>query len=160
MVERNCRSGINPSEAFRFLVEEKIVCQQSQKAKYTQRVDYIVQLPVPMDQATNMEELQEAERRREEVESTGAPPPAVTCAQIPFAACLAALSEPETLTDFWSSAVQTKTTATKTTRFASFPDHLVIQIKKFTFGLDWVPKKLDELYIFFFFLAMFNTMTC
>ncbi|XP_060679120.1 ubiquitin carboxyl-terminal hydrolase 5-like, partial [Hemiscyllium ocellatum] len=29
------------------------------------------------------------------------------------------------------------------TRFASFPDYLVIQIKKFTFGLDWVPKKLD-----------------
>lgn len=59
------------------------------------------------------EELQEAERRREEAESTGAPPPAVTRAQIPFAACLAALSEPETLTDFWSSAVQAKTTATK-----------------------------------------------
>lgn len=32
----------------------------------------------------------------------------------------------------------------RTTRFASFPDHLVIQIKKFTFGLDWVPKKLGE----------------
>lgn len=47
----------------------------------------------------------------------------------------------------------------RTTRFASFPDHLVIQIKKFTFGLDWVPKKLGEQrygYIFvlktFFFL--------
>uniref|UniRef100_A0A671YLC1 Ubiquitin carboxyl-terminal hydrolase n=1 Tax=Sparus aurata TaxID=8175 RepID=A0A671YLC1_SPAAU len=139
MVERNCRSGSNPSEAFRFLVEERIVCQQSQKAKYTQRVDYIVQLPVPMDQATNTEELQEAERRREEGDSSA---PTVR-AQIPFTACMAALSEPEILTDFWSSAVQTKTTATKTTRFASFPDHLVIQIKKFTFGLDWVPKKLD-----------------
>ncbi|XP_068591686.1 ubiquitin carboxyl-terminal hydrolase 5 isoform X3 [Cebidichthys violaceus] len=139
MVERNCRSGSNPSEAFRFLVEERIVCQQSQKAKYTQRVDYIVQLPVLMDQATNTEELQEAERRREEGDSSA---PTVR-AQIPFTACMAALSEPEILTDFWSSAVQSKTTATKTTRFASFPDHLVIQIKKFTFGLDWVPKKLD-----------------
>uniref|UniRef100_A0A8C6KDI3 Ubiquitin carboxyl-terminal hydrolase n=1 Tax=Nothobranchius furzeri TaxID=105023 RepID=A0A8C6KDI3_NOTFU len=139
MVERNCRSGSNPSEAFRFLVEEKIVCQQSQKAKYTQRVDYIVQLPVPMDQATNTEELQEAERRREEGDLLA---PTVR-AQIPFSACMAALSEPEILTDFWSSAVQAKTSATKTTRFASFPNHLVIQIKKFTFGLDWVPKKLD-----------------
>uniref|UniRef100_A0A3B5MPI3 ubiquitinyl hydrolase 1 n=1 Tax=Xiphophorus couchianus TaxID=32473 RepID=A0A3B5MPI3_9TELE len=136
MVERNCRSGPNPSEAFRFLVEEKIVCQQSQKAKYTQRVDYIVQLPVPMDQAANTE-LKEAERRREEGDSSA---PTVR-AQIPFSACMAALSEPEMLTDFWSSAVQAKTSAT-TTRFASFPDHLVIQIKKFTFGLDWVPKKL------------------
>ncbi|KAM4581137.1 ubiquitin carboxyl-terminal hydrolase 5 isoform 1-T1 [Odontesthes bonariensis] len=139
MVERNCRSGQNPSEAFRFLVEDRIVCQQTLKAKYTQRVDYIVQLPVPMDQATNTEELQEAERRRDEGDSST---PAVR-AQIPFTACMAALSEPEVLTDFWSSAVQAKTTATKTTRFASFPDHLVIQIKKFTFGLDWVPKKLD-----------------
>ncbi|XP_056458452.1 ubiquitin carboxyl-terminal hydrolase 5 isoform X1 [Gadus chalcogrammus] len=140
MVERNCRSGANPSEAFRFLVEERIVCQQSHKAKYTQRVDYILQLPVPMDQATNTEELQEAERRREEADS--GPSPTVR-AKIPFSACMAALSEPEVLSDFWSSAVQAKTTATKTTRFASFPDHLVIQIKKFTFGLDWVPKKLD-----------------
>ncbi|KAJ4923197.1 hypothetical protein JOQ06_022724 [Pogonophryne albipinna] len=139
MVERNCRTGSNPSEAFRFLVEERIVCQQSQKAKYTQRVDYMVQLPVQMDQATNTEELQEAERRREEGDSSA---PTVR-AQIPFTACMAALNEPEVLTDFWSSAVQSKTTATKTTRFASFPDHLVIQIKKFTFGLDWVPKKLD-----------------
>uniref|UniRef100_A0A8C8ESK2 Ubiquitin carboxyl-terminal hydrolase n=1 Tax=Oncorhynchus tshawytscha TaxID=74940 RepID=A0A8C8ESK2_ONCTS len=143
MVERNCRSGVNPSEAFRFLVEERIVCQQSQKAKYTQRVDYILQLPVPMDQATNTEELQEAERRREEADSSGAPPPAPVRACIPFTACMAALSEPETLTDFWSSAAQAKTTATKTTRFASFPDHMVIQVKKFTFGQDWVPKKLD-----------------
>ncbi|KAI1885774.1 hypothetical protein AGOR_G00207260 [Albula goreensis] len=143
MVERNCRSGENPTEAFRFLVEERIVCQQSHKAKYTQRVDYIVQLPVPMDQATNTEELQEAERRREEAESAGAPPPPAPRARIPFTACLAALSEPETLTDFWSSAVQAKTTASKTTRFASFPDYLIIQVKKFTFGLDWIPKKLD-----------------
>lgn len=116
------------------------------------------------------EELQEAERRREE----GDPSAPTVRAQIPFAACMAALSEPEVLTDFWSSAVQAKTTATKykeappphtrtpratlthtlpteisvsfvrTTRFASFPDHLVIQIKKFTFGLDWVPKKLGK----------------
>lgn len=138
MVERNCRSGPNPSEAFRFLVEEKIVCEQSQKAKYTQRVDYIVQLPVPMDQATNTEELQEAERRREMGDTS-----VLVRAQIPFTSCMAALTEPEVLTDFWSSAVQSKTTATKTMRFASFPDYLVIQIKKFTFGLDWVPKKLD-----------------
>ncbi|XP_033836571.1 ubiquitin carboxyl-terminal hydrolase 5 [Periophthalmus magnuspinnatus] len=138
MVERNCRSGPNPSEAFRFLVEEKIVCEQSQKAKYTQRVDYIVQLPVPMDQATNTEELQEAERRREMGDTSS-----TVRAQIPFTSCMAALTEPEVLTDFWSSAVQAKTTATKTMRFASFPDYLVIQIKKFTFGLDWVPKKLD-----------------
>lgn len=30
----------------------------------------------------------------------------------------------------------------RTSRFASFPQYLVVQIKKFTFGLDWIPKKL------------------
>lgn len=55
------------------------------------------------------EELQEAERRRDEGDASA---PTVR-AQIPFTACMAAHSEPEVLTDFWSSAVQAKTTATK-----------------------------------------------
>lgn len=32
----------------------------------------------------------------------------------------------------------------RTSRFASFPEYLVLQIKKFTFGVDWVPKKLGK----------------
>lgn len=32
----------------------------------------------------------------------------------------------------------------RTSRFASFPEYLVLQIKKFTFGVDWVPKKLGN----------------
>lgn len=32
----------------------------------------------------------------------------------------------------------------RTSRFASFPEYLVMQIKKFTFGVDWVPKKLGN----------------
>uniref|UniRef100_A0A8C2PXC8 Ubiquitin carboxyl-terminal hydrolase n=1 Tax=Cyprinus carpio TaxID=7962 RepID=A0A8C2PXC8_CYPCA len=123
MVERNCRSGLNPSEAFRFLVEEKIVCRQSQKAKYTQRVDYIVQLPVPMDQATNMGKTLIlcfcASMRRSHLE------PLPLLHHVLKSHLLSCKPKP------------------LITRFASFPDHLVIQIKKFTFGLDWVPKKLD-----------------
>lgn len=30
----------------------------------------------------------------------------------------------------------------RTSRFSSFPEYLILQIKKFTFGVDWVPKKL------------------
>lgn len=32
----------------------------------------------------------------------------------------------------------------RTSRFASFPEYLIVQIKKFTFGVDWVPKKLGK----------------
>ena len=33
---------------------------------------------------------------------------------------------------------------TRSTRLASFPDYLFIQLKKFTLGDDWVPKKLGK----------------
>ena len=32
----------------------------------------------------------------------------------------------------------------RTTRLATFPDYLFIQLKKFTLGSDWVPKKLGN----------------
>uniref|UniRef100_A0A8C0XZI6 Ubiquitin carboxyl-terminal hydrolase n=1 Tax=Cyprinus carpio carpio TaxID=630221 RepID=A0A8C0XZI6_CYPCA len=134
MVERNCRSGMNPSEAFRFLVEEKIVCQQSQKAKYTQRVDYIVQLPVPMDQATNMGKTL---MRRSHLEPLPLLHHVLKFHSLPVWLLLVNRKHSQI-----SGALQCKPKPL-TTRFASFPDHLVIQIKKFTFGLDWVPKKLD-----------------
>lgn len=51
--QRNCRSSENPNEVFRFLVEEKLKCLATEKVKYTQRVDYIMQLPVPMEAALN-----------------------------------------------------------------------------------------------------------
>ncbi|XP_078729533.1 ubiquitin carboxyl-terminal hydrolase 5-like isoform X1 [Lampetra fluviatilis] len=143
LIERNSRGAENPTEAFRFLVEERIQCQRSQRVKYTQRIDYIVQLPVPMEVAANKGELEEYECRRRESEASGCPAPELVRAHVPFSECLRAFSEPESLDDFWSSALQAKSHAIKTTRFASFPDFLVIQVKKFTFGLDWVPKKLD-----------------
>uniref|UniRef100_A0A671T2S1 Ubiquitin carboxyl-terminal hydrolase n=1 Tax=Sinocyclocheilus anshuiensis TaxID=1608454 RepID=A0A671T2S1_9TELE len=128
MVERNCRSGMNPSEAFRFLVEEKIVCQQSQKAKYTQRVDYIVQLPTLIACFW---------RRRIHLEPLPLPHHVLKSHLLPVLLLLANRKHSQI-----SGALQYKPKPL-TTRFASFPDHLVIQIKKFTFGLDWVPKKLD-----------------
>ncbi|XP_006757624.1 PREDICTED: ubiquitin carboxyl-terminal hydrolase 5 isoform X2 [Myotis davidii] len=143
MVERNCRSSENPNEVFRFLVEEKIKCLATEKVKYTQRVDYIMQLPVPMDAALNKEELLEYEEKKRQAEEEKLPLPELVRAQVPFSSCLEAYGAPEQVDDFWSTALQAKSVAVKTTRFASFPDYLVIQIKKFTFGLDWVPKKLD-----------------
>ncbi|XP_072281089.1 ubiquitin carboxyl-terminal hydrolase 5 [Pyxicephalus adspersus] len=143
MVERNCRSSTNPNEVFRFLVEEKIKCLASQKVKYTQRVEYILQLPVPMEAALNKEELVAYEQARLQAEQDHRPPPELVRARIPFTSCLEAFAAPEQLDEFWSAAMQAKSSALKTSRFASFPDYLVIQIKKFTFGLDWVPKRSD-----------------
>uniref|UniRef100_A0A8C1ULI1 Ubiquitin carboxyl-terminal hydrolase n=1 Tax=Cyprinus carpio TaxID=7962 RepID=A0A8C1ULI1_CYPCA len=139
MVERNCLSGMNPSEAFRFLVEEKIVCQQSQKAKYTQRVDYIVQLPTLMlcFCPSIYKKQNVAGRRRSHLEPLPLLHHVLKFHSLPVWLLLVNRKHSQI-----SGALQCKPKPL-TTRFASFPDHLVIQIKKFTFGLDWVPKKLD-----------------
>lgn len=60
-----------------------------------------------------------------------------------MAACLEAFGAPEVVDDFYSTALQTKSVAQTSTRFATFPDYLMVQMKKFTLGDDWVPKKLD-----------------
>ncbi|NXS83467.1 UBP13 hydrolase, partial [Erpornis zantholeuca] len=143
LVERNPVGSENPSDVFRFLVEERTQCCQSRKVRYTERVDYIMQLPVAMEAATNKDELIAYELKRREAEAARRPLPELVHAKIPFSACLQAFSEPSNVEDFWSSALQAKSAGVKTSRFASFPEYLVVQIKKFTFGLDWIPKKLD-----------------
>uniref|UniRef100_A0A3P8W457 Ubiquitin carboxyl-terminal hydrolase n=1 Tax=Cynoglossus semilaevis TaxID=244447 RepID=A0A3P8W457_CYNSE len=143
LVERNSAGSENPSDVFRFLVEERTQCCQSRRVRYSQRVDYCIQLPAPIEAATNREELLAFEAKRKEAEENTRPPPEPVRARIPFTACLQAFTEPENVPDFWSSALQAKSAGVKTSRFASFPEYLVVQIKKFTFGLDWVPKKLD-----------------
>uniref|UniRef100_A0A8D0HCN4 Ubiquitin carboxyl-terminal hydrolase n=1 Tax=Sphenodon punctatus TaxID=8508 RepID=A0A8D0HCN4_SPHPU len=143
LVERNRIGSENPSDVFRFLVEERTQCCQSRKVRYTERVDYLMQLPVPMETATNKDELIAYELKRREAEAARRPLPELVRAKIPFSACLQAFSEPDNVEDFWSSALQAKSAGVKTSRFASFPEYLVVQIKKFTFGLDWIPKKLD-----------------
>ncbi|MGH0121219.1 UNVERIFIED_CONTAM: hypothetical protein FKN15_071559 [Acipenser sinensis] len=142
-VERNSEGSENPSDVFRFLVEERTQCCQSRMVRYTQRADNIMQLPAPMEAAVNKEELIAYEAKRQEAELCRRSPPPAVRARIPFSACLQAYTEPENVDDFWSSALQAKSAGVKTSRFKSFPEYLVIQIKKFTFGLDWVPKKLD-----------------
>nr|CAD7445608.1 unnamed protein product [Timema bartmani] len=57
--------------------------------------------------------------------------------------CLDSFSQSEIVEQFYSTAINAKTTARKTTRLASFPDYLLIHLKKFTLREDWVPIKLD-----------------
>uniref|UniRef100_A0A4W6FFE6 Ubiquitin carboxyl-terminal hydrolase 13 n=1 Tax=Lates calcarifer TaxID=8187 RepID=A0A4W6FFE6_LATCA len=143
LVERNSAGSENPSDVFRFLVEERVQCCQTRRVRYTQRVDYCIQLPAPIEAATNREELLAYEAKRKDAEENMRAPPEPVRARIPFTACLQAFTEPENVPDFWSSALQAKSAGVKTSRFASFPEYLIVQIKKFTFGVDWVPKKLD-----------------
>ncbi|ERE87697.1 ubiquitin carboxyl-terminal hydrolase 5 isoform 2 [Cricetulus griseus] len=98
------------------------------------------ELDIDMNQ--HIDELLEYEEKKHHAEEEKVPLPELVWAQVPFISCLEAYGGPEQVEDFWSTSLQAKSAAIKTTRFASFPDYLVIQIKKFTIGFEWVPKKL------------------
>jgi len=72
-------------------------------------------------------------------------PEDIVRAKIPFTACLTSFAAPVDIEDFYSTAIGGKCAASKTTRFITFPDYLMIQLNKFTIGDDWVPRKLDVL---------------
>ncbi|KAG0556147.1 hypothetical protein KC19_11G029700 [Ceratodon purpureus] len=63
--------------------------------------------------------------------------------RVPLAACLESFYASEEVQDFYSSAINARTTAIKTTRLATFPDYLVLHMRKFVLAAGWVPKKLD-----------------
>nr|CAB3267567.1 ubiquitin carboxyl-terminal hydrolase 5 [Phallusia mammillata] len=133
-----------PGDAFKFMVEERLECQQSKQVRYSKHPDYIFSLPILCDMATNKDDLKAYEERKEKNKAdvkfdVGE----VVRAKIPFQACLNQFAQDEFVPNFWSSALKEKAVATKRTRFLSFPDYLVVQLKKFTVGEDWIPKKLD-----------------
>ncbi|XP_064461115.1 ubiquitin carboxyl-terminal hydrolase 5-like [Ornithodoros turicata] len=145
LVERNCRGQLNPAECFKFEIEERIQCMVSGMVQYNKRTDCLLPLPVPLHSALNKSEVDAFELQRAELQKKGEriDPDAVVRSQIPLSACLDAFGAAELVEDFYSTAVNKKVTAQKTTRLQTFPDYLMIQLKKFAIGENWVPKKLD-----------------
>uniref|UniRef100_A0A6P7GSY8 Ubiquitin carboxyl-terminal hydrolase n=1 Tax=Diabrotica virgifera virgifera TaxID=50390 RepID=A0A6P7GSY8_DIAVI len=147
LLERNSKdsTNLNPGDCFKFQVEERFQCGSSKKVKYLTRSELILSLSIPMDAAYNKDEVSAYEARKAEIEKQGKrlEPDAIVRPKIRFISCLESFSEPELINNFYSSAVQENVTARKTTRLSSFPDYLVIHLKKFMLREDWVPIKLD-----------------
>lgn len=145
LIERNSRNEVNPVDCLKFEVEERIQCTESGKVRYTNRTDSLLALPVPLHCAINKAEVEAYERKKEELQQKGEKidPDSVVRSKIELSACLEAFANTELVTDFYSPAVDRKVTVEKTTRLHTFPDYLMIQLKKFTMGQNWVAKKLD-----------------
>ncbi|GLC48552.1 hypothetical protein PLESTB_000110300 [Pleodorina starrii] len=66
--------------------------------------------------------------------------------RVPFDACLQRFSGTEVVDDYRSAALGgRRTTATKRTRFASFPPYLLVQINRYFQDKDWTLKKMEVL---------------
>jgi ubiquitin carboxyl-terminal hydrolase 5/13 len=137
----------DPTRTFRFKTEERIQCASSGQVKYVYRVDNVLSLPIPLDQATNKEEYDVFQIQVKEMEAKGQkrdPRDPGVRPRVPFQACLNAWAAAEQINDFYSTAIRGRTIAIKTTKLASFPEILVIQMRKFYLD-GWTPKKLDVL---------------
>ncbi|XP_037513033.2 ubiquitin carboxyl-terminal hydrolase 5 isoform X1 [Rhipicephalus sanguineus] len=145
LVERNCRNEMNPADCLKFEVEERILCTESGKVRYTKRTDWLLPLPVPLECALNKQDVDAYESKKEELlkNNEKIDPETIVRSKIPLSACLDAFAKTEKVSDFFSTAVNKKVTVEKTTRLRTFPDYLMIQLKKFALGQNWIPKKLD-----------------
>lgn len=145
LLDRNSRHQSNPADCFKFKVEERYQCGGSAKVKYTHRPEYLLPLPIPLKAAVNQEEVAAFEAKKKELEAKGQKMDSnsIVRPRIKLSSCLEMFTQPEIVEQFYSTALNQKTNACKTTSLASFPDYLLIHLKKFTLREDWIPIKLD-----------------
>nr|CAG4646044.1 EOG090X0181 [Macrothrix elegans] len=149
ITERHIRSHptctISPAESFKFRVEDRVQCLASGQVQYSHRPEYHLPVPVPLETASNIQEVDEYMERKKAAEAAGQrlKPEDVVRPKITLQSCLEALIRQEEVPNWHSSVINGKTTALKSARLATFPDYLWIQLRKFTWAEDWTPVKLD-----------------
>lgn len=146
LIEKHSKAGSKPTDCLKFRYEDRIECCSSRKVKYMDdRYDYILQVPINVDEAVNKDEVQEFEEKKKKLEEAGQKidPKDHIRPRISLPTCLQKLCNTCTIDDFYSPAISARTQASKTTKLITFPDFLLIQVQKFTMGSDWLEKKLD-----------------
>ncbi|KAJ8532409.1 hypothetical protein K7X08_012332 [Anisodus acutangulus] len=136
--------NFDPSRSFKFGIEERLQCS-SGKVSYNRRNDYILSLNIPLEKAVNKKELAEFQKLKAERAAGGKELSAdeIVRPRVSLKDCLDCFSAPEEVHDFYSTALKDRTTAIKTAGLTSFPDYLVLHMRKFVLEEGWVPKKLD-----------------
>eukprot|EP00897_Mesotaenium_endlicherianum_P009541 jgi/Mesen1/8615/ME000050S08022 len=148
--------GGDPTRALRFRVEERIQCSASGRVSYSSKPDNVLSLGIPLAAASNKEQVAAYEKRKQAREAAAAAGDStikegegeeeeeVVRPRVPLAACLDTFSGAEEVPGFYSTAIRATTTAIKTARLATFPDYLVLHMRKFVISQgSWVPSKLD-----------------
>ncbi|KAH8302678.1 hypothetical protein KR044_009390 [Drosophila immigrans] len=145
LLDRHSRNQFNPADALKFQLEDRVECLASRKVKYTTHEEYSFRLTIPLDQATNLDEVREYQEREQAAQASGQRllQHDIVRHKVPLQACLERFFGSELIEQFYSTAINGKTNAKKITRMATMPDFLMIHLGKFTLGDDWVPKKLD-----------------
>ncbi|XP_070562182.1 ubiquitin carboxyl-terminal hydrolase 13-like [Ptychodera flava] len=107
--QKNSRGTTNPCDCFKYKVEERIQCGQSGQVRYTNRDDYILALPIPLESATNKDEVAAFEIKKKECEEKKQPIgiDEIVRPSIPLSVCLESFSQAEIVDDIFT-VVQSK----------------------------------------------------
>lgn len=136
---------LDPSNCFQFQLEERLYCPSTNQVRYMTRDDTMFRLNVPLDAAKNMHEVLQYNKQKEEMEKQGKPIRDLPVVRpiVPLTQSIARWAEPEVINGFRIRSNDPPTTIRKTQRFLTFPDYLLVQMKKYTFNDDWTPRKID-----------------
>uniref|UniRef100_A0A0N5APM4 Ubiquitin carboxyl-terminal hydrolase n=1 Tax=Syphacia muris TaxID=451379 RepID=A0A0N5APM4_9BILA len=122
-------SDNNPVDAVRFSVENRFVDNASGYVRYDRDEEFLLSLTVP--QVENMKEAMSSDDS--EVKR-----PTVTLSE-----CLSASFSEQQISDFRSPITGEELGATQRIRLATFPDFLIIQLKKFVLTDNYTISKMD-----------------
>lgn len=141
--------GADAGDAFRFQYEERLECNSSHHVRYRALPETMVLVPLSLRQATNMAAVDAYEARVKAGEAAAAAQGAkfasdepVVKPHIALTTALGELFAGSVIDGWFSPAAQAVTSATKTTRFASFPKYLVLAANRFYLSETWQAKKL------------------
>lgn len=133
----------NLNEIFKFKIEDRTQCLASNKVNYLDRSEYVLSLPIPLEKASNLDEVEVYLKAKEQAQSDGTKLPEVIRPKVKLIDCLNQFASEDIIDDFLSSATKTKTQAKKQFRIKTYPDYLMLHMQKFTLDNNWQPKKID-----------------
>ncbi|KAF8632371.1 hypothetical protein AX15_001905 [Amanita polypyramis BW_CC] len=121
----------NVTRIFEFGIEQKLKCGSCGRVRY--RIDDVDRIGMGVPAVFLVEEVLEAEGGEEKKK---------TYRPVSLTSCIDSVLRSEEGLEYTCPAGCGRVVATKSTRFASFPDVLVVHAKKFEL-VNWVPTKLD-----------------
>ncbi|KAJ1645197.1 ubiquitin C-terminal hydrolase Ubp14 [Coemansia asiatica] len=134
IIERSVASGSrDPTKVFDYSTEERIQCTQCKKVRCKIQRAISASLPVIkrfVEQPGSQGEDDDADAQKQHF------------APVSFKECLDLMTRDETVEGYNCPECKVATLAVKSTRFATFPKVLAVQVRRFEL-VNWVPQKLD-----------------
>lgn len=137
-------------DALRFEVEERLQLVGKPCYKVERRPDFVLSLPIPLERAVNRADVLAFEQKRTKLADSALSQTASdkVIPRIDLSSCIDAYLEHDLRSGVQLFGAQTDLTGT--VRLSSFPDYLIVQLRRFTVEEGWVRIHLLQSFLFFY----------